>query len=193
MGSRENMEEWGTSASVEQETIRAVVEAYAEGKIELSRPHPKTGHSGIRYAPSFKKGSSGEDQDHLPYTAMTLAKFIGWVEPSGQPSEKVRDGLTALQFIEENILSEEDFDGLSTTQARAVIEQVRKTRKRRETVAKLHQRQAEGAVIKVGLQPRALVCPSSPTQGQCVLGGVPFHRRVGGSSFVDVSVSENGY
>src|SRR6266853_986608 len=30
---RENMEEWGTSASVEQETIRAVVEAYAEGLI----------------------------------------------------------------------------------------------------------------------------------------------------------------
>jgi len=29
-------------------------------------------------------------------------------------------------------------------------------------------------------------------RGQCVLGGVPFHRRVGGSSFGFVSVSENG-
>ncbi len=29
-------------------------------------------------------------------------------------------------------------------------------------------------------------------RGQCVLGGVPFHRRVGGRRLVGVSVSENG-
>jgi hypothetical protein len=41
---RENMEEWGTSAWVEQETIRAVVLAYAEGKINLP-PVSKTGNN----------------------------------------------------------------------------------------------------------------------------------------------------
>lgn len=37
----ENANEYGHAAAVEQETIRAVVEAYAEGKIELEKP--KTG------------------------------------------------------------------------------------------------------------------------------------------------------
>lgn len=35
---RENMDEWGTSAAVEQETVRAVVEAYAADKISLPTP-----------------------------------------------------------------------------------------------------------------------------------------------------------
>src|SRR5215470_9110530 len=54
---RENMEEWGTSAWVEMETIRAVVEAFAEGKIKL--PKIKVGGEGsigkFRCAPSFQK------------------------------------------------------------------------------------------------------------------------------------------
>src|SRR5205085_8309072 len=53
---RENMEEWGTSASVEQETIRAVVEAFAEGLIELPPVSKDIQKSNIRYAPSFTPG-----------------------------------------------------------------------------------------------------------------------------------------
>ena len=34
------LEEWGSSVVVEHETIRSVVNAYAEGRIELEPPHP---------------------------------------------------------------------------------------------------------------------------------------------------------
>ena len=44
----ENMEEWSSSPAVEQETVRAVVLAYAADKIDL--PEPEVGKPGIRYA-----------------------------------------------------------------------------------------------------------------------------------------------
>jgi hypothetical protein len=119
------------------EAIRAVVEAYAEGLITLP-PVPKdTNKTHIRYAPSF---ASGENKDvgragvQRPYTAQTLADFIGWLEPNGKPQDKVYNALTALQFIDEGLLKEADFEGLSTSQARAVVEEARKAQNRREEV-----------------------------------------------------------
>jgi len=51
----ENMEEWGASALIEQETVRAVVGAFAEGKIELGSvsQSKKQGHLQVRKAPGF--------------------------------------------------------------------------------------------------------------------------------------------
>jgi ParB-like chromosome segregation protein Spo0J len=57
---RENMEEWGTSASVEQETIRAVVEAYGEGLITLPSVSKDAKKSQTRYAPSFIPGDADD-------------------------------------------------------------------------------------------------------------------------------------
>jgi len=37
MMARENMEEWGTSAWVEVETLRATIQAYGKGLIELPK------------------------------------------------------------------------------------------------------------------------------------------------------------
>ena len=76
---RENMEEWGTSASVEHETIRAVVEAYAEGRIELESPDDKTPTRSIRYAPSFTRGDVLLARGEHPYTVERIASFLGWV------------------------------------------------------------------------------------------------------------------
>lgn len=142
---RENMEEWGTSASVEHETIRAVIVAYAQGKIELPSPDPATAKAQTRYAPSFVPGDGARAAAHRPYTAQTVAKFIGWLEPSGKPQDKVSDALTALQFIEEGLLKESDFEGLTTMQAAAVVEEARKARSRREALALLHRQEAEQA------------------------------------------------
>ncbi len=143
---RENLEEWGTSASVEQETIRAVVEAYAKGQVQLPKVGSETSRASIRYAPSF---AAGEDVDpgrrQHPYTADTLARFIGWIEPSGRPQGKVLSALTAVQFIDEGLLHEKDFEGLTTKQAEAVIDEARKARSRREAEARVHRMQAEQA------------------------------------------------
>ena len=120
----ENMQEWRTSATVEQESLRAVILAYGAGKIELPLPDPKASHAKLRFAPSFLQG--GDDPnvnlDHARrrYTSATLAKFTGWQQ------EKVRIVLQALELIELDILEPSMFAGLGPTKARTLVEGVRK-------------------------------------------------------------------
>ena len=145
MMARENMEEWGTSAVVEHETIRAVVEAYAEGKVDLAAPKTKI-KADLRYAPSFVLGSGERPVSHRPYTAETIGTFIGWVEPlSGRATAKVKDSLSALEFMEQGLLRESDFEGLTTMQAHAVVEEARKAREQRQRTARIHAREAKAA------------------------------------------------
>lgn len=124
---QENMQEWDTSAAIEQESVRAVVLAYGDGTIQLPAPDPKTPLDRLRFAPSFTLG--GDDPNaHLDhgrrrYTAPTTAQFLGWHE------EKVRLVLQALALIELKLLTPTDFAGLSPTQARALVVAVRKADK----------------------------------------------------------------
>jgi hypothetical protein len=80
----ENMQEFGTNAQVEQATIRAVVEAYAEGKIELEKPKGEGKDSGlrnVRNAPSFLPARNQFNDLKLvpkPYNAESIARFLGW-------------------------------------------------------------------------------------------------------------------
>lgn len=140
---RENMEEWGSSAVVEQETIRAVIEAFANRLITLSRVPKMAGR--IRYAPSFAIAEGRITESDLAYTSQTVAEFLGWVHPDGTAQHKVGDSLAALQFIDEGILKESDFDGLNTSQAKAVVEQTRQAKERRESAARIHRKQADDA------------------------------------------------
>src|SRR5262245_55666787 len=74
---RENMEQWGTSAAVEQETVRAVVEAYAAGKINLPPKPEGTSRTIWRAAPGFQKSARVFEK---AYTAEQIAQFLGWQE-----------------------------------------------------------------------------------------------------------------
>jgi len=132
---RENMEEWGSSAWIEQENIRAVVGAYAEGKIELPELGGKVNKDLMRHAPSFKQGDAPVGMLEHPYTAQSVATFLGLTEENGQPSRKVRESLVALEFIEEGILNERDFEQLKSTEAYAVVSQARQAKKQRENRA----------------------------------------------------------
>ena len=40
-----------------------------------------------------------------PYTQQSIADFLGWTKPSGEPQDKVGTALTALQLIEEEVLT----------------------------------------------------------------------------------------
>jgi len=72
---RENREEWSHDVSVEQETVRAVVEALGQGDIELPAPNKKTPHNVIRYAPSFIRGADVPDASgEHPYSAEAAAE-----------------------------------------------------------------------------------------------------------------------
>jgi hypothetical protein len=114
----ENMQEFGTSAAIEQETVSAVVEAYAAGKIDLEKPKAKAGS--IRYAPSFLLDK--KDTNDKPYTAEGVARFLGWTQPSGQASARVRSALKVLEELERGTITEEDVEGLGSDQARGLAE-----------------------------------------------------------------------
>jgi hypothetical protein len=72
MMAQENMEEWDSSALVEQETIRAIVEGYAAGRIKLPRPDKKTPRNNIRYAPSFQIGHQEGCEGDVAFTSLYL-------------------------------------------------------------------------------------------------------------------------
>jgi hypothetical protein len=120
---QENMAEWDTNALIDQETVQAVVDAVAKGAIELSAVPSRTNESVVRHAPSFVCGppddrSHGFDHPH-PYTSGTVAEFLGW------PKSKVKLTLSALELIEKDVLSTEDFATLSPRKARDLIREAR--------------------------------------------------------------------
>jgi len=163
---RENMEEWGTSAAIEQETVRAVVEAYAEGKIGLAKPE---GRTDLRYAPSFVAGEHKRVTAEFPYTAQTVAKFLGWMQPSGKAQAKVGYALGALELIEKKILSEIDFENLSTKDAQAVVQETRKAQVGDEAAARLAEKEQKP---EKAIQHRKTAKKKAAAAGKAVSRGI---------------------
>jgi ParB-like chromosome segregation protein Spo0J len=130
MMARENMDERRTSAVVEQETVRAVVDAYAGGKVTLPEIPKDTKRVVIRYAPSFVQGDETGEGEQRPYTATAIAEFLGW------PDQKIHSTLSALELIEHQVVKEEHFEGLTTKQAEALTTETRKTKRNYDTAAK---------------------------------------------------------
>ena len=123
----ENREEWSHDVSVEHETVRAVVEALGQGDIELPAPNKKTPRNVIRYAPSFIRGADvPRAHGEHPYSAETIADFLGWREPKGRPNAKLQYALDALELMEKEILSQRYFTDLTTKQAEAVVTETNK-------------------------------------------------------------------
>jgi len=114
----ENMDEFSSSASVDQESIRALVQGYAEGRIVLDALEGKTSDNQIRQAPGFVQGASVSLELAHPYTAEQLIDFTGW---SG---DKVRNTLSALEKIEKGDTKDEDYEGLNSTQQKLLDTQV---------------------------------------------------------------------
>ena len=84
----------------------------------------KTQKSNMRYAPRFARGCSLDIKEH-PYTDQTIADFLGWVQPDGQPSRRVRNALSALEAIEEGLVKPAQFRGLSSEQAKTKTSAIR--------------------------------------------------------------------
>jgi len=149
MMAQENMQEWESDAAVIHETVRAVVEAYGKGLIELRPVSARSEKAIIRYAPSFIPGGTGPDSARFAYTGQTVGEFLGWLRGAGggekRADDRIQSSLVALQFIEEGLLKDSDFDGLTIPQAEAVITEARKARTRREAAARVHKMQAEQA------------------------------------------------
>ena len=90
-------------ASIEQEIVRAVVLAYGAGKIELEKPERL--HE-WRDAPGFVADwTAKRTLSSRPYTASTIASFLGWEGPG--KLAKVRTALEALEQQEKGLHIEE--------------------------------------------------------------------------------------
>ena len=88
-----------------------MIQAYASGKIKLPKPTKETGASRARHAPSFIQGKVVVRDEDRPYTAQTVAKFLGWLRPNGKAPDRIHEALAALEFIEQGILTEDAFEG----------------------------------------------------------------------------------
>jgi hypothetical protein len=126
----ENQAEWSSSALIEQETIRAIIGAFAAGTVELESPKKGTTRGTIRIAPSFVTQPDGENSERPEsfYTAGTVSQFLGG-ERAGWPDSKVEVILATLAAIEKGLVETEDFEGLSTHQAGMVAQQARRVEK----------------------------------------------------------------
>jgi hypothetical protein len=87
------------------EAINAAVKAYGAGTVEMEALDPKTNKSVIRYAPGFIEGkaASGTPGVPHPYTADTLARFLGrkyFRTTSKKASNSVRAALGILEAEE---------------------------------------------------------------------------------------------
>jgi hypothetical protein len=151
MMAHENMEEWGTTAIVEIETVAAVVKAYAEGKIELNGVPATTEKAVIRYAPSFIVGKRSPQRGELPYVTQSIANFLGWIQTTGRPQTKVYTALSALELIEKGIVIEDDFLELTSKQAEALVSETKNREDEREREARELEekaKEAEGRAAK---------------------------------------------
>ena len=87
MMARENMDEWRTSAVVEQETVRAVVEVYAAGRVALPGIPKDTKRTVIRYAPSYVQGEEVTMESNAPIRPPRLpSSLAGPTRRSTAPS-----------------------------------------------------------------------------------------------------------
>ena len=85
-------------------TVRAVVKAYGDGKITLPKVSGDQGSrpDTWRYAPSFVLTvRSAEGSSELPYTAISIALFLGATNEKGKGVQpKIKAALAVLENIE---------------------------------------------------------------------------------------------
>ena len=142
MMARENMEEWGTSAWVELETIRTTIEAYGKDEISLPPVPAKTNTLIILDAA----------RDSLPhlYTKATVAQFLGWTNKRTkretlQPNFACEVAFKALDTIKAGLIQESDIRGLSRTQLDELIDAQWAIHDANMRVAESNRKQAEEA------------------------------------------------
>lgn len=112
------------SARMDQEAVTAVVQAYADDRIELQKPPKRTPNSKLRFAPSFLQDTDAQGTSPNPYTASTVAEYLGW------DATRVRDTLRALELIERDYLTAEAFRGQSRREARDMVRDLREALRR---------------------------------------------------------------
>ena len=141
----ENLEHGGSTALTKQLALRAVIEAYAAGVIELEPPGSQTTQANTRYAPSIKLGHPPtlESEDNWkPFTALSLGNWLGWSEAMVSPH------LFGMELQERGLLGHKVFAKLGITQGKTLAVECRS----RWNAAEKTARKCEVAAAKLGKQ-----------------------------------------
>ena len=152
----ENDEAYGFSAASLLESVRAVVNALAEGRIAPFEISKDTKKSSIRYAPSFiPGGDDGRSPTIVAYTATFIAEFLGETVDRGgtlRANEAIVTTLNALALIETQELSEASLKGLPLDGGKngnGLVQKVRKKIEEREFRIALKAKQEERTAFDV--------------------------------------------
>lgn len=136
---RENLEEWGTNAYIEAQTVESTIRAYGAGEIELpvQQDTPKNLY---RYA------GKGEES---PYTVQSIAEFLGWTKAGGgkgmQPNHACKVAFEMLDAFELGIVSRKELRGVKRDVAREIIAKAMALHREQERIAEERRRMAKEA------------------------------------------------
>jgi hypothetical protein len=132
---RENLEEWGSDAYVESQTLESTIKAYGDGKIDLGEVPKDTNKKHIRHAPSGRSERS--------YTKQMVGEFLGWVGTDGELNNACRIGFQILDAIEAKLVTRKQLKKLDRTQARDVVKGAIKLMKKQKTIAAKKRKESE--------------------------------------------------
>lgn len=138
---RENLEEWGTNAYIEAQTVESTIRAFAAGEIELPEVDPKTNNQHVRHAPR----TSGEH----PYTVASVAEFLGWTKSNGskgtQPNQACTVAFQMIDAFDLGIVNRNELRGVSREIAREIVSRAMALHNQQQAMAKQRKQQAEEA------------------------------------------------
>jgi hypothetical protein len=138
---RENLEEWGTNAYIEAQTVESTIRAFAAGEIELPEVDLKTNTQHVRHA---RLGSA----EHA-YTVASVAEFLGWVKSDGhkgtQPNQACTVAFQMIDAFDLGIVKRDQLRGVSREIAREIVSRAMALHKQQEAMAKQRKQQAEEA------------------------------------------------
>lgn len=134
---RENLEEWGTNAYIEAQTVESTIRAYGAGEIELPKVPKDTPNKHLRNVPP----GSVEGQ----YTMASVASFLGWTKAGGEPNHACNVAFQMLDAFELGIVSRKELRGVKRDVAREIISRAMALHREQERIADERRRMAKEA------------------------------------------------
>lgn len=138
----EILEQEGTGVKIRQQVAAIFSGVYRMAIPDFKAIKNASSYGGkARIAPSFIVEEVDENTDlRKAYTVGDIAQFTGWLQKDGLPQHKVSHALDVLEVIERGILTEEDFEGLSSWQAGEIAQKARREIQHRSKLANLEPR-----------------------------------------------------
>lgn len=138
MMARENLEEWGTSAYIEAQTVESTIRAYGNGEIKL--PDPERIDSTTRYA--------NKEKSIFPYSKMTVSRFLGWSNynekaDKEQPNHACNVAFEMIDAFDAKVVTRKQLRGVKRDVAREIITKAMALKREQERIAKERAKEAE--------------------------------------------------